>query len=214
MILYHGSAKRIEHPFPDGGNAFNDFGDGFYCTQHRLLAGEWACSSVRGGFINEYSFNTDGLHILNLQDGKYTILNWLALLVVNRNLRLRTPLSVRGAQWLRDYHLIDISAADLIIGYRADDSYFAFARAFLNNEISLSQLSEAMHLGQLGEQYVIKTQTAYDQLTFTGAERADGSAYYPKRISRDRRAREDFDLIRKRDDLNGIYLIDLMRSMN
>ena len=32
---------------------------------------------------------------------------------------------------------IDISEYDLIIGYRADDSYFRFAEDFLNNSINL-----------------------------------------------------------------------------
>ena len=44
----------------------------------------------------------------------------------------------------------------MVIGYRADDSYFSFARAFVNNEISLEQLSYAMRLGKLGELVCIK----------------------------------------------------------
>ena len=37
---------------------------------------------------------------------------------------------------------IDISEYDLIIGYRADDSYFRFAEDFLNNSISVEKLEE------------------------------------------------------------------------
>ncbi|MBR2627880.1 MAG: DUF3990 domain-containing protein, partial [Peptococcaceae bacterium] len=39
-----------------------------------------------------------------------------------------------------------------MIGYRADDSYFSFANAFLNNTLSLRQLEKAMMLGKHGEQ--------------------------------------------------------------
>lgn len=59
---------------------------------------------------------------------------------------------------MKDNFLIDITGYDVIIGYRADDSYFSFARAFINNEISLTQLSYAMKLGKLGEQIVLKVQ--------------------------------------------------------
>lgn len=49
---------------------------------------------------------------------------------------------------------------DLIVGYRADDSYFSFANAFLNNTLSLEQLRKAMFLGKLGEQVVLKSEKA------------------------------------------------------
>lgn len=55
---------------------------------------------------------------------------------------------------------------DVIIGYRADDSYFSFASAFLNNTISLAQLERAMFLGKLGEQVVLKSERAFSQLHF------------------------------------------------
>ena len=52
--------------------------------------------------------------------------------------------------------LLDISEYDVIIGYRADDSYFSFAQDFVAGVISLQKLSEAMQLGKLGEQIVLK----------------------------------------------------------
>ena len=82
---------------------------------------------------------------------------------------------------MKEHFLIDISKYDLIIGYRADDSYFSFARAFISNEISLSQLNYAMRLGKLGEQYVLKTEKAFDQLSFQSAELADNTIYYARR---------------------------------
>ena len=45
---------------------------------------------------------------------------------------------------------IDYHSYDIIKGYRADDSYFSFAQDFLNGTISVSQLSDAMKLGDLG----------------------------------------------------------------
>ena len=55
---------------------------------------------------------------------------------------------------------------DIIMGYRADDSYFSFAKDFLNNAISLKQLSRVMYLGELVVQIVLKSLKAFEQLTF------------------------------------------------
>jgi hypothetical protein len=57
-----------------------------------------------------------------------------------------------------------VNAYDLITGYRADDSYFDFAEAFLNNAITVRQLSRAMQLGKLGEQIVIKSKYAFSKI--------------------------------------------------
>ena len=78
LTLYHGSSLIIERPQFGKGNPFNDYGLGFYCTETLELAKEWACSMEQDGFANRYSFQTDGLSILNLSDGKYNILNWLS----------------------------------------------------------------------------------------------------------------------------------------
>ena len=59
-----------------------------------------------------------------------------------------------GVDWLKEHFSVDLTGYDLVRGYRADDSYFSFARAFLSNTIPLSTLSEAMRLGNLGEQVV------------------------------------------------------------
>ena len=136
IILYHGSKDKIEKPIYGAGKAYNDYGVGFYCTEHIELAKEWACNEQIDGYANKYELDMDGLNVLDLSSKQYTILHWLALLIDNRTVRASTPITKRGVQWLKEYFLIDISVYDVIIGYRADDSYFSFARAFLANEIS------------------------------------------------------------------------------
>ena len=74
--------------------------------------------------------------------------------------------------------MLDLSGYDVIIGYRADDSYFSFARAFIGNEISLNQLSYAMRLGKLGEQIVLKSPAAFDAIRFISCEGVDNTEYY------------------------------------
>lgn len=212
IILYHGSNEKIEKPLLGKGKIYNDYGQGFYCTEHIELAKEWSCNEGLDGFANAYEFDTSGLKILNLSSEEYTILHWLALLMENRRLRISTPVMRRGVQWLKEQFLIDISKYDLIIGYRADDSYFSFARAFVNNEISLNQLSYAMRLGKLGEQYVLKTEKAFRQLTFKYAELADNTIYYARRKTRDDEARTAFFKELEKEDVNGIYMRDIIKE--
>ena len=84
ITIYHGSKQIVEVPVFGEGKKNNDFGLGFYCTESNDLAKEWAVSSLRDGFSNRYTLDTEYLHNLNLNRPDYTILNWIAVLVENR----------------------------------------------------------------------------------------------------------------------------------
>ena len=170
LILYHGSPEIVRKPEFGKGKPYNDYGQGFYCTESLDLAKEWACGENTDGVVNRYEINTAELHILNLNSEKYTILHWLALLTKYRGVRISTPTMKRGIEWLNEHFLPEIEHYDAIIGYRADDSYFSFARAFVKNEISLNQLSYAMRLGELGEQFVLKSEKAFSLIRFISSE--------------------------------------------
>jgi hypothetical protein len=130
------------------GNPHNDYGLGFYCTESLDLAKEWACTEETNGYANRYEIDFSRLSVINLSVGGYNILNWLALLVNNRIFRISSDVAREGKQYLTEVFLPDISTADMIVGYPANDSYFSFANAFLNNTLSLEQLSRAMYLGE------------------------------------------------------------------
>ena len=83
-ILYHGSEFLIEKPEFGKGARHNDYGRGFYCTENIELAREWACAKQKNGYVNIYELDMEGLKVLNLNDSKYHILNWLAILSDNR----------------------------------------------------------------------------------------------------------------------------------
>ena len=212
LILYHGSHEIIQTPLFEKGKSYNDYGKGFYCTEHLELAKEWACTENTDGYANKYEIDTVGLSVLNLSSEEYTILHWLALLMKYRKFRISTPIMKRGADWLKENFLLDLTPYDVVVGYRADDSYFSFARAFVNNEISLKQLSYAMHLGKLGEQFVLKSPAAFENIQFISYEIADNTEYYVKRKVRDDEARASFRAELERDDLNGLYMRDIIRE--
>ena len=209
--LWHGSVNIIEHPQYGLGKPYNDYGLGFYCTENVELAKEWACTENHSGYANHYALDTDGLRILRLSDG-YTILHWLTLLLVNRQFNASSPIALRGKDYLKEHFLLDVSEYDIIIGYRANDSYFSFARAFLNNTISLAQLSNAMRLGKLGEQVVLKSKKAFAQIRFLDYQVADGAIYYAKRKQRDDAARQEYRYSAAKEALEGLFLRDLIRE--
>lgn len=210
--MYHGSQEIVMRPEWGKGKIYNDYGQGFYCTEHLELAKEWAYSERQDGYVNEYRLNAEGLCILNLSDSRWNILHWLALLAEYRKFRLSTPIMKRGAEWLRSSYLIELSDYDIVIGYRADDSYFSFARAFLNNEISLEQLSYAMKLDKLGEQIVLKSKETFERIKFVSFERVDNTEYYAKRKTRDEQARHAYQKELEKYDIEGHYIRDFLRN--
>ena len=213
LTLYHGSSFIIERPEFGKGNPFNDYGLGFYCTETLELAKEWACSIGQDGFANRYSFRTDGLSILNLTDRNYNILNWLAILLVNRKFNLSIDIAAQGKEYLASTFLPPYENYDIIIGYRADDSYFSFASAFLNNTISLAQLERAMSLGKLGEQVVLKSEQAFSHLHFEESIPAERTIYYPRKAIRDSKTRAAFRAESKTAlVLDVVYMIDILRE--
>lgn len=212
-ILYHGSEIVVGQPIFGKGARNNDYGRGFYCTEEIELAKEWACARQKNGYVNKYEMDMDGLNVLNLNDSKYHILNWLAVLADNRTYWQRGSISEEAKRYVKENFLIDISAYDVIIGYRADDSYFSFAQDFVGGTISLQKLREAMRLGKLGEQIVLKTPEAFDRIKFIEAEYADGEEYYAKKMLREREARKEYRRSKKdAADINDLFILDIMRE--
>ena len=211
-VLYHGSREIVDKPEYGKGNVFNDYGQGFYCTESLELAKEWACTETENGYANEYVIDMSNLCILNLSNPTFTALTWLAILMRNRQIQLKTPIMRQGVQWLLSYFLPDLQDVDVIIGYRADDSYFSFARAFVNNEISLSQLTYAMHLGELGEQVFIKSARAFAALRYVGSTFVEKGVYYPMRRKRDENVRRAYQLELEQDAIEGLFMRDIIRE--
>jgi len=211
MTIYHGSEQIVEVPTFGLGRKNNDFGLGFYCTESEELAKEWAVSSIRSGFSNRYTLDTEYLNNLNLNSPDYTILNWIAVLVEHRLFSIKTPVARRAKRYLIDNFGVNVNAFDLITGYRADDSYFDYAESFLNNGISVEQLARAMRLGKLGEQIVIKSKFAFSLLKYEGFDIAEKDKYYVLRKARDDEANQTYlEMLEEEGD--GLYIQDIMRG--
>lgn len=212
-IIYHGSTNIIEKPVYGLGKPYNDYGRGFYCTENNELAKEWACvDDQTNGYSNKYELDLSGLKVLDLTDESYSILNWMAILVKFRTFDLISPISRRAKEFLIKNYYVDVEQYDVIIGYRADDSYFRFAKDFLNNTISVQKLSEAMKLGKLGVQTVLISEKAFNSIRYLGNESVDHRTYHTKRVARDKQAREEYFSVQESHVENEDFINDIMRK--
>ena len=213
-ILYHGSKEIIEKPTLRGGKESNDYGYGFYCTESIELANEWACPDNNDGYANKYELDMTGLNVLDLTKSEYNILNWMALLLQFRIPKGMTPNDEMAREYILKNFSIDLTKVDVIIGYRADDSYFSFARDFLKNTITVAQLSRAMELGKLGIQVVLHSEKAFEQLKYIESTIADNETYYTKRRARDLMAKEEYREATKLSSVtqDDLFIMDIIRQ--
>ena len=211
MDLFHGSYECVPQPQIELCRDFNDYGRGFYCTQDEQLAREWACQHpTRDGFCNRYRLDEAGLCVIDLDEDPYTPLNWIAVLMANR------PFS---SEWQHatipafvEKYGVDLSQADVVVGYRADDSYFSIARSFASGALTLEQTVDALHLGALGKQIVLCSPKAFEQLCFINAEHVRAAQWHPKWAQRDAQARARFNAMKAEPDFGGTRIYDLLKE--
>lgn len=214
FVIYHGSQQIVEVPKFGIGKTYNDYGQGFYCTENIELAKEWACPVKNDGYANKYILHLDGMNVMHLTSGQFNILNWLAILLSNRKFDIISPVGNSAREFILSRFMPDTTNVDVMIGYRADDSYFSFAEDFVNNTISLRDLNRAMQLGTLGEQIVLLSERSFKQIEFANYEIADYREYYYKRAERDQDARTSYANQKKnlQQLMNDIFILDIIRE--
>ena len=130
----------------------------------------------------------------------------------NRIFDIHSSLAYEGREYLLKNFKINYEDYDVIIGYRADDSYFAFTQDFLNGSISYKQLNNALLLGKLGNQIVLKSKKAFNKIEFIDYIKVDKDKYYPIKENRDKLARREYfnneRNKRQKGDINIINIID------
>ena len=204
--LYHGSEKILESPEFGKGGTNNDYGQGFYCTKNKGLAGEWAVLwTENDGYINEYSFDYTNLKVLYLN--QMPVENWIAVLVANRRGSFDSVVKTRISKFI-DKFGVDISPYDVVEGWRADDAFFSYIDDFFSYGLSLEKMNEALNFGDLGNQVCLKSRRAFDVIEF--------AAHYPAPASRFLKTAQDRDLSAKRkywkleNKATGIILLDMI----
>jgi hypothetical protein len=129
----------------------------------------------------------------------------------NREFDIPSGLALEAKRYLLSQFAIDYKSYDIILGYRADDSYFSFAQDFINGTISYRQLCTAMYLGNLGQQFVLKSEKAFDRINFEGYEIAVSDKWYAKKMQRDKTARREyFSIDRNKWQRGDIYITQIL----
>lgn len=209
--IYHGSNKIIEKPLFGFGKTYNDYGFGFYCTEVLDMAKEWGVSKDNDGFANIYEIETEGLTLLDLNSSEYTILHWIEVLLENRIFDITNSLAQEAKEYLLKNFTVPYKDYDIITGYRADDSYFSFAQDFINGAISVRQLGNAMKLGNLGTQFVLKSKKAFKAIQYKGYEVAESAQCFSKKELRDKTARRQyFDVEKNRRQHGDLYIVQIL----
>ena len=214
LIIYHGSENIIEKPEYGKGKSYNDYGRGFYCTEYIDLAKEWACDENHGGYANKYSLDMTGLKVLDLNDKNFCIIHWLSVLLKNRKFTIDNDIGKSAKEYILKNFPVETKGFDIIKGYRADDSYFSYARDFLQNGISVRRLTQVMKLGNLGNPIVLISPKSFEHLKFIGYEEAPQEIHFPLRKNRDTLARREYLSDRQGGAFNpdDILMIDIMRG--
>lgn len=214
MKIYHGSKAIIKKPLYKGSEINNDYGPAFYTTIDFENACIWASKNNSVGYVNEYEISFDDLKILDLTNkDQYSVLNWIAILLSNRSLEHSFSLLNRDKiKKIIDKYAINLEEYDVVIGYRADDTYFRFPKEFVIGNLSLEDLEEIFRLGSLGTQYVFVSQKAIDKLKFKKATLVD-EKYVGRYFKQVKDATSLFDEILKKsiDGRVGTRIGDLLK---
>ena len=215
MKIYHGSSAIIKNPCLAKGKPYNDYGCGFYCTESIEMAKEWAAKGKEPpAFANRYELDLNGLNTLDLSKAPYDVLNWIAVLLKNRQFDLDLDVAKVVRQYLFDNFMPPVGEADVIIGYRADDSYFSYANAFVNNGLSVAKLNEALLLGKMGLQVALISERAFDNLRFIGADEVLWDEYHAAYTKRDRTARLEWAKLKGAEEKiskDDLFAMDIVR---
>ena len=211
MKLYHGSNKEIVTPLYGKGRNDCDYGSGFYLCPEKDVASLWASQNEDGGYINSYKLNIDKLKILNLGHiNKEYILTWITILCRFRLDNETRATAQEEISILTSHFDINLDEYDVIIGFRADDSFFDYARAFLTNQLPIELLSDAMKAGNLGIQYALKSRRAFEEIKFIDSERIAHDNRY-KEI--EETANREYEQLLLKRNINQTYLRDILREI-
>ena len=131
----------------------------------------------------------------------------------NRKFTIDSELGNSAREYILNNFPVDTEGYDIIKGYRADDSYFSYARDFLQNGISVRRLKQVMKLGNLGNQIVLISPKAFAQIKLVGYEEAPQNIHFPLRKKRDELARISYLSNKKGTffDPDDIFMLDIMR---
>lgn len=184
IYLYHGSDHVVEKPAYGEGKPDNDYGSGFYTTRIKERADDWALIyGTENAVVSQYQINLSNMDVLYLDD--YGPMAWIAEVICNRG--VTSMIAREFSDEFVSRYKVNTNDADLIVGYRADDSYGDVIESFMSGEITVDEVKKLFYKGELGEQYFIKSHKAFKRLQYVDCYKPAMSGEAGQEISRARR---------------------------
>ena len=129
----------------------------------------------------------------------------------NREFDIPSGLALEAKEYLLANFLLITRATTQSLVIVPMTAIFRLHRIFINGTISYRQLNNAMYLGKLGQQFVLKSKKAFDRIKFVGSEIAESSEWYAKKCLRDKTARREyFSVERNRRQRGDLYITQIM----
>ena len=210
MILYYGADSIVTKPVFGKGNPSNDYGLGFYLTPNEIMAKLWASRFSPNGYLIKYELDEKKLNILYLNTNtNIDVLKWITLLVSHRFSKDAYAQNKATIDWLKNNYYPNIEQYDMVVGYRADDSYFKYSEEFVTDNLSLEKLEEAMKLGKLGLQYVLMSKKAFNSIKYISHKEVKHTDEYEKFRYE---TLQQYKSIKDSDSINNTFIRDIMRN--
>lgn len=158
MILYHGSTDLVKEPEIRKGDAFLDFGIGFYTTTSYEQAERWARIKMRRnnaniGYVAIYEFDFEKaqkeLNIIRFENADK---DWLTFVVNNRKRKIVND------------------NADMHIGPVADDNVYQSIRLFETGAYDAEYTVKKLKTEVLHDQWTLHTNKILEHLKFIEAK--------------------------------------------
>ena len=208
MKYYYGADCLLTKPIFNKGNPSNDYGLGFYLTPDKEMARLWA-SKFEKGYLIEFDVDVSKLKIMQLATiNDEDILRWLSILITHRFSKEEREENKTNIEWLINHYPFTLGDYDVIIGYRADDSYFDYSRDFVKNDLSLELLKDAMRIGKLGVQFVLMSKKSFEHIKYIKSEPVPHTNEY---FDFRNKTKAEYYELKKEDDVNNTFIRDLMR---
>lgn len=161
MILYHGSTDLVKNPEIRKGDAFLDFGVGFYTTTSYEQAERWAKikmrrKNVEKGYVSVYEFDLEKAEQeLCIKRFENADEKWLEFVVNNRK-----------GEGSKDN-------ADMHIGPVADDNVYQSIRLFETGAYDAEYTVKKLKTEVLHDQWAMHTDKILEYLTFVEAKNVE-----------------------------------------
>ena len=194
ITLFHGSAAESVRPTFGLGDDRHDYGRGFYLTDDLDLAREWAVCRPEesNGWVHAYRLKSSDLKVLDFQ--RQGVLAWMAELMKHREAGRSKRFNLLSQRFIEKYG-VSAQDADVLVGWRADASYFYIVTEFVHDEIDVDILEELLMLGGLGFQYCLKSERAFASVRKVDGypQPVDYANFNAKYNARDRQVRDRMD---------------------